>query len=188
MIYDISLRWRHVWVLRGVTRMFTQQLVQPNNKIKASHYCLFVRGIHRWPVYSPRKGPVIQKAFYVMILYLPIVLECLDLTPWHQCEALWKYWNQSRSLDLTGSHKNGVPKLVPSKWDRRKPVDVVKGLKCFTEKLGQSAHYAEKNYKTTQHSDVTWAWRRVMGFYILVYYFGGKLLPAWKSNHMPSKM
>ena len=139
-------------------------------------------------VYSPRKGQVIQKAFNVMILYLPIVLWSLDLTPWHQCEALWKYWNQSRSLDLTGSHKNGVPKLVPLKWDRRKPVNVVKGLKCFTEKLGQSAHYAENNYKTTQHSDVTWAWRRVMGFYILVHYFGGKLLPAWKSNHMPSKM
>ena len=44
------------------TRVFVQQLVRANirENINAQHYWSFVRGIYRWPVDSPQKGPVIR--------------------------------------------------------------------------------------------------------------------------------
>ena len=42
--------------------LFVQQLVRANirGNINAEHYWSFVRGIYRWPVDSPQKGPVIR--------------------------------------------------------------------------------------------------------------------------------
>ena len=42
----------------------TQQLVETNNKrnIKGPYYWPFVRGINRWPVDSPHKGPEMWKS------------------------------------------------------------------------------------------------------------------------------
>ena len=46
------------------TRLFVRRLIQANNKenVIALHHWPFVRGIHRWPVDSPHKGPVMLKA------------------------------------------------------------------------------------------------------------------------------
>ena len=47
-----------------ITHKLTTCIVQANNKnIKALHDWPCVRGIHRWSVDSPHKGPVMQKAF-----------------------------------------------------------------------------------------------------------------------------
>ena len=45
--------------------LFTQPFVQAQIKenIKAPRHWPFVRGIHRWPVNSPHKGPVTPKIF-----------------------------------------------------------------------------------------------------------------------------
>ena len=46
-------------------RLFTQPLVQTQVKEKhqSSAALAFLRGIHRWPVNSPHKGPVTRKMF-----------------------------------------------------------------------------------------------------------------------------
>ena len=45
--------------------LFTQPFIQgaDQRKHQSSESLAFVRGIHRWPVYSPQKGPVTQKMF-----------------------------------------------------------------------------------------------------------------------------
>ena len=50
----------HIW-----NHQFIQPHVQTNNKenTKALHYWLPVQGIHRWPMDSSHKGPVMQQAF-----------------------------------------------------------------------------------------------------------------------------
>ena len=58
----------NAWVFRHLkslaTELFVQQLVQVNKEaLKAPHYWPFVRGVHRWPVDSPHKGPVMWEAF-----------------------------------------------------------------------------------------------------------------------------
>ena len=48
-----------------ITRLFVQQLVHADvrENTKAPHDWLFVKGIHRWPVDSPHKWPVMRKSF-----------------------------------------------------------------------------------------------------------------------------
>ena len=41
----------------------------------------FVRGIHRWPVNSPHKGPVTRKCFHLMTLSCPRKMISFRLTP-----------------------------------------------------------------------------------------------------------
>ena len=55
---------------------FAQQLVQANNKenIKATHHWPFVRGIHRSPVDSPHKGPVMRRAFLCNDVIIDLLL------------------------------------------------------------------------------------------------------------------
>ena len=45
--------------------VYIQQFIEAQIKenIKAPRYWPFVRGIHRWPVNSPHKGPVTRKMF-----------------------------------------------------------------------------------------------------------------------------
>ena len=47
------------------SRLFTQPFIQAHIKWKyqSSASLAFVRGIHRWPVNSPHKGPVTRKKF-----------------------------------------------------------------------------------------------------------------------------
>ena len=65
-VRDHDITWA-AWHLRWLAhQLFAHQLGQVNNKekkIKVLHCCPFVRGIHRWPVDSPHKWPVIQKVF-----------------------------------------------------------------------------------------------------------------------------
>ena len=66
-----------IWASRRinspVTWTFVQQRVQANNK---GHYWPLCEGIHRWPVDSPHKGPVMRKAFpcYDVITFFPSML------------------------------------------------------------------------------------------------------------------
>ena len=53
------------WLLKSPTfRLFTQPFVQGQIKENQSSASMaFVRGIHRWPMNSPHKGPVTRKIF-----------------------------------------------------------------------------------------------------------------------------
>ena len=54
-------RWRLKW---PASWLFTQPVIQRKHQTSAS--LVFVRGIHRWPVNSPHKGPVTRKCFHLM--------------------------------------------------------------------------------------------------------------------------
>ena len=60
-----TLQWHHMgdMAFQITGNLTIQMLVQANNKgnIKTLLYWPFVRGIHRWLVDSPHKGPVMQK-------------------------------------------------------------------------------------------------------------------------------
>ena len=55
------------WLLRSLkppaTRLFVKHVQANNKSIEAPHYWPFVRGIHRWPMDSPHKRPVMRKSF-----------------------------------------------------------------------------------------------------------------------------
>ena len=53
------MRWR---LKSPASRLFTQPFVQAQIK-ESSASLAFVRGLHRWPVNSPDKGPVMRKMF-----------------------------------------------------------------------------------------------------------------------------
>ena len=59
--------WVPFWALgsHGVSnRLVTQPFVQVDiNETSIPHYWFYVRGIHRWPVDSPHKGPVMRNSF-----------------------------------------------------------------------------------------------------------------------------
>ena len=59
-----DITWVSWYVKSLAYQLFVQQFVKADlkEKINALHYWSFVRGIHWWPVDSPHKGPVIQKA------------------------------------------------------------------------------------------------------------------------------
>ena len=66
--FNVTLQSRHVgvvasYVIRKSTG-FTLSNVQTN--LKASICWMYVRGIYRWPVDSPHKGPKIWKSFYLI--------------------------------------------------------------------------------------------------------------------------
>ena len=62
-LYLITLTSRHL--ISPASQLFVQQFVLADFKgnFKASHQWLFLSGIHRWPVVSPLKGPLLRKAF-----------------------------------------------------------------------------------------------------------------------------
>ena len=60
--------WWARWRLKSpASRLFIQPFIQAQIKEKRKHQSSaplsFVRGIHRWPVNSPHKGPVTRKRF-----------------------------------------------------------------------------------------------------------------------------
>ena len=60
----ISLQWRHN-ERDGISNHHPQPFIQgaDQRKHQSSMSLAFVRGIHRWPVNSPHKGPVTRKMF-----------------------------------------------------------------------------------------------------------------------------
>ena len=47
--------------INGHSTVYLTDYVDPHKKHKRPHYWPFVRGIHRWPVNSPHKGPGARK-------------------------------------------------------------------------------------------------------------------------------
>ena len=68
----------------AATGLFVQQIVYANKKenVKVLHHWSFVSGIHRWPVDSPHKGPVMQK---------PFPRHDIMINPWIVCIAAVTY-------------------------------------------------------------------------------------------------
>ena len=64
----ITLQWLHNEHngISNASRLLAQPLVQAHQKHQSSAPLAFVRGIHRWPVDSPYKGPVTRKSFHLM--------------------------------------------------------------------------------------------------------------------------
>ena len=63
----ITLWWAR-WRLKSPdSRLFTQSFTQGADQTKhwSSASLAFVKGIHRWPVNSPHKGPVTRKCFHI---------------------------------------------------------------------------------------------------------------------------
>ena len=63
--YFIGVKWASRHPNLPVPRLFVQEFLQAGGKgnTKAPHHCPFVWGIHRSPVDSPHKGPLLRKAF-----------------------------------------------------------------------------------------------------------------------------
>ena len=77
--------WARYRLKSPASRLLTSPCVQARIKenIKAPRYWPFVRGIHRWPVNSPHKGPVTRKMFpfHDVIMVVPEHTKVLR----HQC-------------------------------------------------------------------------------------------------------
>ena len=93
----------HMSVLRlkpPTFRLFTQKFVSPNNKEHTTlHYWPLVREIHRSPVDSPHKGPVMRKA-----------CPCHDvIMPTHSCHMIPTCHARNRAKCIC---------LAPIQWGR----------------------------------------------------------------------
>ena len=63
----LTSQWARRRPKSPASRLFTQSFIQPGadqRKHQSSVSLVFVRGIHRWPVNSPHKGP--EKSFHLM--------------------------------------------------------------------------------------------------------------------------
>ena len=69
---------------------FVQELAEFNNKVSARvpHYWSFVKGIHRWPVDYPRKGPVMGSSFP----YRDVIISNLQLMLWFLSRLSTSSW------------------------------------------------------------------------------------------------
>ena len=65
MDITVMLQWARWRLTSPASRLFTQPFSQAqiNENTKANASLTSVRGIHRWPVNSPHKGPVTRKMF-----------------------------------------------------------------------------------------------------------------------------
>ena len=86
--FQVHIKHRYIEKLHDVkistvASLFVQQVFQVN--IKALHYWPFVRGIHRSPLVSPHKVPVMQKSFpcydVIMIMKLYRRVDLIYLLP-----------------------------------------------------------------------------------------------------------
>ena len=98
-VRTISLKWPHNERLTSpASRLFTQSFIQgaDQRKHQSSALLAFVRGIHRWPVNSPHKGPVtwervsiwwrhhvLDLCIHVSSVFIWILQTCY--TPKHVC-------------------------------------------------------------------------------------------------------
>ena len=77
-VIKVTLHWRHNWLrwrLKSpVSRFLLNRLFKRRSK-KTSKLCVRERGIHRWQVNSPLKGPVTRKTFPFddVIMILPVL-------------------------------------------------------------------------------------------------------------------
>ena len=79
-LHSVSLQWRHNERLKSpASRLLTRSSIQgaDQRKHQSPVSLAFVRGIHRWPVNSPDKGPVTRKMFPfddVIMIPVPFVM------------------------------------------------------------------------------------------------------------------
>ena len=80
----VTSKWAR-WRLKSpASRLFTQSFTGVNQrKHQSSASLAFVRGIHRWPVNSPHKGPVTQKMF----AFDDVIMDHVDFTV---CACCWE--------------------------------------------------------------------------------------------------
>ena len=97
----VTLQWRHN-EHHGVSNhqprhFFTQPFIQKTSKLRVT---AFVRGIHRWPVNSPHKWPVMRKVFHLMT------------SSWRRLCLLVILHNRSQNINLWGflikNYTNGI--------------------------------------------------------------------------------
>ena len=86
MLFSPSLYWRHnerdgVWNQRRLHCLLIFFFRRKSKKTSNSASVAFVRGIHRWPVNSPHKGPVTRKMFPFddVIMIFEIIMADSDL-------------------------------------------------------------------------------------------------------------
>ena len=118
---------------------FVQQLVQAddNENAYAQHYCPSKRGIHRWPLETPHKRPVMRNAFiecYTNIkrhtkirrwfkesrvcFYQIRNITSLDINALWSSDAMWRYMSGSdNGFLLNGTKSLPVPMLTSHKSD-----------------------------------------------------------------------
>ena len=81
--------WWARWRLKSpASRLFTQPFVQAQRPASLA----FVRGIHRWPVNSPHKGPVTRKILPLIWWRHHVTLDCsafLSIAPLHYWPILF---------------------------------------------------------------------------------------------------
>ena len=68
-----------------------------------------VRGIHRWPVDSPRKGPVTRKKFLFYDIISHYLLQKSHLLSLINCKIAKTYWKHSDSCSCKITEWNLVP-------------------------------------------------------------------------------
>ena len=106
-----------VCLITGVSMVYSTD----QRKYQSSPSLAFMRGIHRWPVNSPHKGPVMWKIFLFSCLRLrqwPVTY-LITLSDWIMscqpgrhavvtvCEPDWKHkWAAYKSFDETSSFNN----------------------------------------------------------------------------------
>ena len=74
----MTSQWARLRLKSPASRLFDQSFLSVQNKEKnqTSASLAFLRGIHRWPVDSPHKGPVTQKFFHLMTSSWEMQLSC----------------------------------------------------------------------------------------------------------------
>ena len=111
-MWFLSLQWRHnegddVSEITGVSIAY---LTIDSSAYQRKYQCYaslaFVRGIHRWPVDSPHKGPVTQKMFPFddVIVYESCctLIQILLSFDWRRTDE--KSWSESTMLYLTDAY------------------------------------------------------------------------------------
>ena len=95
-----------------------------NNKvnIKVPHYWPFVRGIHRWPVDSHNRGPVLRKMLpyhddFAGFNSISVFLYWYEVYPWHPWSIfeIWKHVSNQRPTAGIQSSGDSVPETLGSK-------------------------------------------------------------------------
>ena len=71
------------------------------SKLRITHYCLFVRWIHRWPLDSPHNETAMQKAWLVYIyIYIYIYIYNLDSVQYFEniYGGYYHFWCWNRNI------------------------------------------------------------------------------------------
>ena len=117
-----NVQWPQRHLNSAASRQFVQQFAQADIKrnLKATHHAPFEKGIHRWPVDSPHKGPVIS----VIILTYNTSHELCTMFAlwfalwwtvlWYELSSFYTYKITSFVLGITPSHKShNAPENIP---------------------------------------------------------------------------